>query len=253
MSDQLTLALSRSLTWTVWLWLMWLPTLAVGLLWMTPPLRLAPGWLFAVMLGVSIPVTVIAVRKHLLDPGLVEYRSTLLGMTWVSVTGMLILAFPVTSDIFIEVLIYGSLCLAGVGVLVIAAVRIRRYKADSAAAIAVVILGAVLLLAGFAPIAQAGMRVKMRLVETRYQDQLSEISASADPSSFEVYPERLVDEGPPLRVAWMWWYRILDNVGGIINDPSQSADQVRAVLTDDPGMLSTCAHLYDDWYYCAFN
>jgi hypothetical protein len=232
---------------------MWSLTLAVSLLWLTPPFLLAPGWLFAVLLGTSIPVSVVAVRRRLLDAVLAKYRGALLGITWVLWTGMIILAFPVTPIIFIEVLVYGTLYLAGVGVLAVAAVRLPRYRAESAAAIVVVIVGAALLVAGFATIAQAGMTVRMRLVETRYQDDLSEISASTDPSSLELYPERLVDEGPPLRVAWIWWHGILDNVGGIVNDPSQSADQVRAVLTDDTGMLSSCIHLYADWYYCAFN
>ncbi len=66
----------------------------------------------------------------------------------------------------------------------------------------------------------------------------------------------VIDEGPPVRVAFSWG-GLIDNWGGICYDPSglileanqSNPDSVRKLFGGD---LIYAKHLWADWYYCGF-
>jgi hypothetical protein len=70
------------------------------------------------------------------------------------------------------------------------------------------------------------------------------------PAPFPLPEDCEVDQGPPVRVAFVWG-GILDNWQGIVYDPTG------VVLTEKGhllfgGDLIHARHLWKDWYYCAF-
>jgi hypothetical protein len=172
---------------------------------------------------------------------------------WAVLVVAVLLSFPIAESILGVFFIWGSLAAAALGIMILAMFRFRSNKTDSAIAIGLVVVAAATYAFSHAVVIEVGITFRTRLVEDRYVSELATITASEDPTLFEVPGRMMIDPGPPLRVAWVWWYGFLDNVGGVVNDPSRSADQARAVLTDDRTMRSTCTRLYDEWYYCAFN
>jgi hypothetical protein len=235
------------LLFTVW----WAATLGVFFR-VSPPGDVIPGWLVVGLLLVATASSLAAGKSRLLKGSLYEHLGAVLAIGWVLLTLTVLLSFPVVDSIFGALALYGLLVLVALGIIGIGLFRFGSNRGDSAAGIAVAITAGAVFALTLVPIIHTGISIRTRLVESRYESELAMIIASEDPLSFEG-PSRMIDPGPPLRVLWVWWYGVLDNLGGIVSDPSKSADQLGAVLTDDQGMISTCTHLYDSWYYCAFN
>ncbi len=221
------------------------------LLWLTPPGRLVSLWIgIALGAGTILATWLVALRRPLME-FLSDNFGAALGISWGLGALLTLLSFPIGDSIFISLAIFALMALAGVFALIIAAATFHR-PLQAIIGVAAILAVSTTAHFGAGPITDAGTATRLWLAESRYQRDLTAIQVEG-PEAVENYPTIIIDPGPPQRVFWQWWSGVLDNFGGILNDPSQTAENDRAALTNDRSLSSTCRRLYADWYYCAFN
>jgi len=231
---------------------LWAAAATTLLLWASPPGRLVSGWLVLTFWVMSLVVTY--EERHRLFNSLDRWDGTAMSLAWVVFMAGILFFFPVVPSIFGYVGLYvGGYVLGGIVVLVLL-LRVRRRTVDSILGIAIVLATGY---TSFQEEASAliiyGVETRTRLVEERYSSEAEAIRLSPDRTRFEDYPDIMIDPAPPVRIMWTWWTGLLDNVGGIVSDPSHTIGDTGVPLTDDSGMNGVCIHLYDDWYYCGLN
>ena len=187
---------------------------------------------------------------------------------WIVSTMLLLVFFPDLASI-LWILIYGVqlLFLAfGAGMLVLAAIRIRR-------APLVASLCALVILGGFAfsfTIGRSwGERTRFALVRPSYEKRLQEILQSYERGTpiKSRYAQYEIDLGPPVRVAFTWQAGVTDNWVGLVYDPTgivMNANQFKRDQSNwnEPslahvkhlfgGDIFQTRHLKDNWYLCFF-
>lgn len=229
----------------------WLVSAACILLWLTPPGGLIPVWIgLPVVVGTVAATWYINVRLPLREFA-ADHVGAVSGVAWALGTFLALLSYPIVGFPLFDLVAYGLIALAGLVALVLAVATIRR-RAQSIIGVSAILATCLAVLLAFNPILFAGIAMRTWMLESRYENDLTAIRVEG-PGAVENYPTIYVDAGPPQRVFWPWWFGVLDNVGGVLHDPSRTAERARAALSNEPAMISICTHLYDDWYYCAFD
>ncbi len=112
-----------------------------------------------------------------------------------------------------------------------------------------------------------GIYARLWRNESNYLDQIKLITAakSKEERARFKYPT-IIDEGPPVRVAFSWG-GIIDNWHGIVYDPTGEVLKANQFKRDwsnwnDPnlhavkklfdGDMTSATHLWGPWYYCTF-
>ena len=229
----------------------WVVSFEVSLLHVTPPHGIVPLWLLLSTWAGTFVATVRVARRWDLPRYLVQNVAGLAGIAWALIVFSTVLNYPVVGLPLFELGVYPLLALAGLVAPGVAIATIRR-RAQAILGILAVVLTCVVVVVSYESILWGGVAMRTRLLESEYEQDLAALNAEGR-AAVEDNPTLIVDSGPPERVLWTWWSGVLDNIGGVLYDPSRTADVERTVLKETPGMVSVCTHLYDDWFYCAFN
>jgi hypothetical protein len=229
----------------------WLVAVAALLLCVTPPRGLVPLWICLPLLAALVFATKRATRRHDLGGFVQRNGGAVAGIGWSLFALMAVANFPLVGVLLFDLAAYALIAAAGLCALVVALFTIRR-TAQSIVGLAAILMVCVAMVTSVETIATTGLSLRTRIMESQYERTIEEVTAWG-PGAVAERKDVLADPGPPQRVFWIWWVGVLDNVGGVMHDPSRTAHQASTALTTEPGMVSTCTHLHDSWYYCAFN
>ncbi len=118
----------------------------------------------------------------------------------------------------------------------------------------------------FIPLTQLGSwlteRARFLWYRSAYDSVVASVARGVTPRPARV--EYTVDEGPPIRVAFVWPGGIIDNWCGAVHDPSGEVLKVNALQVGSPkwrgaaltklfgGDMTACRRLSGEYYLCCF-
>jgi hypothetical protein len=177
--------------------------------------------------------------------------------------GSLILILEPDLNFLIFALLYLLSFLFGIVLFIIAVSHIRRFRLRALVYILII-------LAGFGTFIEGKIlaeRIRFAFVRSSYEARLHEILDKSKGTSIGKNIDYKIDNGSPVRVAFVWEGGIIDNWVGLVYDPSgevMKANQFKGDWSNwnDPklrkikslfgGDIQRTHHLSGDWYLCFF-
>ena len=160
----------------------------------------------------------------------------------------------------------GSL-IAGMALVAFAAIATTRRQAYGKTSLLMAVIGLVAYFTFGFPV---GERIRFAWLRPKYEARLKEILATLETdagASARGFPDCVLDEGPPIRVAFFWHRGVVDNWVGLVHDPTGGVLKANEFKRDwsnwsDPklrpvkqmfgGDMYRARNVGKNWYLCWF-